>query len=59
MFVVKIYEFDRFSGIDLLETLRFATKSEAMAYTIKFNTENKSESYVPEWYMHADYCGME
>lgn len=55
--LVRIWEMDRFSGRKHDDDDEFYdTKEQAMERINKFNSYN-NKSYVPEWYMYAEYVG--
>lgn len=56
--IVYIREFERGWGNRLDEVKKFDTKEEAEKYVKEFNSHN-NEPEVPNWYMVADYMGVE
>lgn len=57
VFRVVLTEYDRFSGPSELDTIYFDNEAEARQYAIDYNTKNNDKSYVPDWYVRADYKG--
>ena len=54
---VDVIESERGWGQKVDEVKYFTTQEEARDFCSKFNAQN-TETYVPDWYMRADYVGL-
>ena len=52
---VNVWESDSWSGQELLESLYFVTKEDAIRFVVAFNGYN-NRLEVPEYYQFAELC---
>lgn len=56
-FRVNIVEYERGWGSKVDETKHFDNEEEARQFVKDYNKEHNNKSYVPDWYMVAQYVG--
>ena len=54
---VVLTEYERGWGSKHFETIYFDNEEEAKKYAIDYNVTHNNLSYVPDWYVRADYMG--